>query len=174
MKRLLVLVVTLGLLATACGGSSKPDAVKVAVSSAAAISTSSTPTPTPTPDPTPTLWSLPVADQQYLAMVTPGNALIGNLNKLGAHPSLKDTNTICSQLATADDTLARALAAGQWPTQAQPAVTAFITALTAERSGYQTCSSETTQNTAIAALNATPHADAQAEAVRIALGLPGN
>ena len=120
------------------------------------------------------LWTVATARQQYLADVAPGNALVVQYNKMSQTPLLSVLTPLCAQFAVADDALARQLSAGLWPDNAKVAVAAFVGGLTQARATWQSCARATTLTDAYAATNALYDASPQAEAVRIALGLPGN
>lgn len=167
---------------TACGGgSSKPKSLTTAASPSSATPTSAPPA-SATSSAAAAAWSQAVAQQNYLAYVAPNNTDVGSLQSLlDAHSQDGSKyRAACKKVAADDDTLARQMSAGLWPTSAQTAVSAFVTAITENRTAFQACANATTNtaiNDAITSPTfeaATSAAASAAEAVRIALGLPGN
>jgi hypothetical protein len=166
-----------------CSSSSSPKSAATSVVTTPPVATSTAaPSPSPTPSPTPTLWSVAVAQQQYLAEIAPGNADGVAINKLldEAQPSLGALTALYTKLASDEDTLARALSAGLWPANVRPKVDALITATTESRTIEMTAGeaksfTELNQTTGAASWNDVIDAGGSAaEAVRVALGLPGN
>ena len=115
------------------------------------------------------------ARTRYLAIEKPFNQVLAKVSALGDTPPLAPLKGLCRQLAAADDTAARQLLVGKWPPIAKAPIAAMITATTRERVGFLACARATNTNDAYAGVNdANEHgASSEAEAVRVALGLPG-
>lgn len=133
-------------------------------------------TAVPTSPPAPAVWTREEAQQQYLALVAPGNAHINDFKQL----SLTQKNDLwvikktCTQFVTDDHDLATGLAAGKWPAEVKDAVNALIAALAEDRQTFQNCAAAQTAGQAQVALVGKPAANSKAEVLRVMLGLPGN
>jgi hypothetical protein len=130
--------------------------------------------------PKPKTWSTATARANYLADVQAPNELIRQLQVLTNSQSQDHSrfNNLCASLATSDDLLARQMSSGLWPDNVSAPVHAYVPALLAERTAWQACAQTSTDSGIPAALQAAEvanhNAGSAAEAVRIALGLPGN
>jgi len=167
-KRLLIGVPALCLLA-ACGGSkttANPPAAPGTTAAAVVASSSAT------------AWTTQEAGQQYLAMIAEPNKDITALRALPDTATAAQYTAIAKQLTTDLATFATALNAGKWPSQVQAKVDADETSVLAERSIFQSISQATSTadiNSILSANQATlTTATANSEALRIALGLASN
>ncbi|HEY3715683.1 MAG TPA: hypothetical protein VGL39_14250 [Jatrophihabitantaceae bacterium] len=115
------------------------------------------------------------AQAQYLSLVKPSNATIDAVNRMrdANDQSVSRWRTICRRAAADDHTLARKMAAGHWPASARRQVDAFVDALAEERTTWSLCATASSADDVNAAFNDYHSASGKAEAVRIALGLPG-
>jgi hypothetical protein len=121
-------------------------------------------------------WTLPAAQQHYLADVMQGNQDIAIVNRLVCtcvgELDPQQLSNACAAVANDELTLADNLETGAWPENATSAINALVAATKIEAKGYQSCASATS----IAGMrsyeeNITSSA-AQVVEVRRTLGLP--
>jgi hypothetical protein len=110
-------------------------------------------------------------------MIKDGNRDLSTLNKLADENStnLSAWKAGCAKIAADEDALARKLNAGAWPENAKSAVAALVSSTIKDRVSFQDCADAGSLDDVTSVLSARGQGfAAEAEAVRVALGLPGN
>jgi hypothetical protein len=121
-------------------------------------------------------WTLPEAQQHYLAYVSHGNQDIEIVNRLictcVTQLDPHQLANACTTVAGDDLTLAQNLEAGQWPETAVSAIDSLAGAVKSQAKGYQSCGAATSVASMRSHEAGASKTTAQATAVREALGLP--
>jgi len=163
-------------LLAACGGSSHTTETTSPPSAAPPSTMRAAPAPSTERLPPQPAWSIARARAKYLAFVAPDKrdgAMLVALGHIVTPSNWTKFRDICKVTAPDEERLARQLAAGAWPAKVQSKVDAMVTALSAQRAAYQNCAAAQSAADVIAALSNPGSVSPAAEAVRIALGLPG-
>ena len=152
------------------GSSSTPPATTLATDT----TDTSGATPSAVARPTPREWTVSNAQLHFVADTTAGNGDIGKLIALyqAKNEDVAAWDHVCKSLAQDNATLAHQLHEGLWPASAKPAVAAYETALLKQRAVYLQCATSTSLAQIFAAAKTLPSTAAEAEAVRVKLGLP--
>ena len=164
MKRVLVVVGAVALLSAGCGNGDSSSPAASASSPSGTTSGSSASEPT---------WTVQEAGQHYLAMT---RTTIADINRLKGLPDTTPVPVLTSACQAIADDMGTMLAdadAGSWPTQVQPLMDQWSTAVTEQRAFFAQCGSAETIADAQAALTPVGEHNSvdESAAVRAALGL---
>ena len=113
-------------------GSSSPSATSVAPISLTPTVTIPTPSSTISATSTAQPWSIVVAKQHAMQIVTSAASALATLSKVSPNATLAQAQAALRALADADETAVHQLAAGAWPVTVRVKVNALIAALDTE------------------------------------------
>ncbi len=120
-------------------------------------------------------WTLPQAQEHYLAFVAPGNQDIAIVNRLvcscAGDIDPQQLANACAAVAADNLILARELETGAWPEGVNSATEALAAAVRSQTKGYQSCASATSLASMRSHQATTTSTTAQADEVRRVLGL---